>query len=118
MKRTFEVHVDLTSGQQVTKRSRKSQNDCCIQPEVISMDLDDYGSVLLPGTMHHSAGDEITLQDPGSGIYNTTATTTDGYNANCSHPKVVKVAVQGLRNQIAAFISRDRNGPIREQYLR
>ena len=38
MKRTFKVNVDVTAGEPVPKRTKKS--DCIIETEVVSMDLD------------------------------------------------------------------------------
>ena len=40
MKRTLKVNVDVTTGQPVPKRAKKSLSDCVIETEIVSMDLD------------------------------------------------------------------------------
>ena len=39
MKRTLKVNVDVTAGQPVPKRAKKSLSDCVIETEIVSMDL-------------------------------------------------------------------------------
>ena len=40
MKRTFKVNVDVTAGQPVPKRAKKSLSDCVTETEIVYMDLD------------------------------------------------------------------------------
>ena len=40
MKRTFKVNVDVTAGQPVPKRAKKSLSDCVPKTEIVYMDLD------------------------------------------------------------------------------
>ena len=76
MKRTFKVHVDVTSGEHVAKRPRKSPADCGVETEVVPMDLDDTGNLSICVANHrdHSA----------EGVDTTVTATPDFEKAACS----------------------------------
>ena len=77
MKRTFKVNVDVTAGEHVPKRPKKSLTDSGIETEIVSMDLD-------PSTTDDT---EIVLEstnDCSPGIDPATTATSEGSMANAS----------------------------------
>ena len=76
MKRTFKVHVDVTWGEHVAKRPRKSPADSGVETEVVPMDLDDTGNLSIRVANHrdHSA----------EGVDTTVTATPDFEKAACS----------------------------------